>query len=165
MELKEWIAVGAYVMACASLIVAIVALRRTTGHNTAMRQFASAAPDIGVLTQINQARMIVANILPKFTELTNRKPNAKLTEREQRQNQDVELAYLQAVEILLNTYDFACRLYLDGSLERGRFRRQYEADVRKLVEEGTDDDKARLAGISSPYKALRAVYEEWFNKE
>lgn len=46
MEPKDWIAVAALVIALASLIVAIVALKRTTGHNATMRQYASAAPDI-----------------------------------------------------------------------------------------------------------------------
>ena len=45
MEPKDWIAGGALVVAVGSLAVAFTALRRTTGHNTAMRQFASAAPD------------------------------------------------------------------------------------------------------------------------
>lgn len=165
MELKECFGFGAFIVSLGSIALAIIALRRTTSHNAEIRQYASAAPDIALWGQINQARMMMASIYLKFAEITKGKPDDKLTEKEQKQILDVQLAYSQAVETLLSSYDLACRLYLDGSVERGRFRRQYEADVRKLVEDGTDTDKEQLSGIASPYKALRAVYAEWFNKE
>ncbi len=78
---------------------------------------------------------------------------------------EMQPIYSQAVEVLHTSYDLACRLYRDGCIDRDRFRRQYEAHVRKLFEEGTPEDKERLGNITTPYQALRAVYEEWFHKE
>lgn len=165
MEAKDWIAVGALVVALASLAVAIVALKRTTGHNVAIRKYASAAPDIALAGQMNQARQTLTNIALKMAEITKGKPDTKLTSKERQQLLDLDSVYTQAVESLHKSYDLACRLYLDGSIDRDRFRSQYERDVRKFFEEGTAADKEMLGGISTPYKVLRAVYKEWFNKE
>ena len=165
MEPKDWIAVGALVVAFTSLAVAIVALKRTTGHNVTIRQYASAAPDIALAGQMNQARQTITNIALKMNEITKGKSDNKITEKERQQLLDLEPIYTQAVESLHKSYDLACRLYLDCSLDRDRFRSQYERDVRKFFEEGTAADKEMLGSISTPYKALRAVYVEWFNKE
>lgn len=162
MEPKDWITLS---ISIASLCVAAVALYKTAQHNATMRQYATAAPDIAVLAQINQARMTMANIALKMAEISKGKTDDKLTDKERRQVLDIGPIYSQAVETLLTSYDLACRLYRDGSIDRERFRRQYGADIRKFFEEGTDADKERLGSIASPYKALRAVYEEWNNQE
>lgn len=164
MEPRDWIAAGALVVAFASLAVAIIALQRTSGHNATIRQFASATPDIALAGQMNQARQTITSITLKMAEITKGKPDDKLTDKERQQLLDLDPIYAQAVETLHKSYDLACRLYLDGSVDRSRFRSQYERDVRKFFEEGTAADKEVL-GITTPYTALRAVYIEWFIKE
>ena len=165
MEPKDWVAVGALVVALASLAVAIVALKRTTGHNATIRQYASAAPDIALAGQMNQARQTMTDIALRMTEIRKGKPEDKLTDKERRQLLDLDPIYKQATETLHNSYNLACRLYLDGSVDRDRFRSQHEQHVRKFFEEGTGADKEMLQSITTPYKALRAVYREWFDKE
>jgi len=153
-------------------IMSLIALIRTAQHNatlrednSAIRKYASAAPDIALWTQINQARLTMVNISLKMAEIAKGKTDNKLTANENRQILEMELAYSQAVETLHTSYDLASRLYRDGCLDRERFRRQYESHVRKLFEDGTEEDKDRLQSISMPYQALRAVYQEWFHKE
>lgn len=165
MEPKDWIAVGALIVAFASLAVPIIAIRRTTGHNTTIRQYASAAPDIALAGQMNQARQTIQNIALKMTDIKKGKPDNKLTAKERQQLLDLGPIYTQAVESLHKSYDLACRLYLDRSVDRVRFRNLYERDVREFFEEGTAADKEMLAGITTPYQALRAVYIQWFVKE
>lgn len=165
MELRDGIAGAALVVAFISLAVAITALRRNTHHNNTMRQLASAAPDIALAGQMNQARQTIASITLKMAEITKGKPDDKLTAKERQQLLELDPVYTQAVESLHKSYDLACQLYLDGSVDRDRFRSLYERDVRKFFEEGTPADKEMLGGITTPYKALRAVYIGWFNKE
>lgn len=85
---------------------------------------------------MNQARQTMATIALKMREITKDKPDDKLTDKERQQLLDLDPIYTQAVESLHKSYDLACRLYLDGSVDRDRFRSQYERDVRKFFEEG-----------------------------
>lgn len=153
------------VVSALSLFVAGLALYKTTLHNAEMRQYASAGPDIALAGQITQARTALSAIAIKMAEITKGKPEGKLTPTEQRKLLDLQPAYEQAVEALFNAFELACRLYRDGSLNRDRFRRHYQVDVRDLFEDGTESDRQRLLEFSSPYTALRAVYQEWFNPE
>jgi hypothetical protein len=164
-EPKDFIAIVALIVSLGSVIVSVVALVRISRHNNAIRQYASAAPDIALLGQINQARQTMVNISVRIAEISKGKTDDKLTANENRQILDMGLAYSQAVETLHTSLDLACRLYRDGAIDRDRFRRQYEREIRELFEDGTVEDKKRLDGISMPYQALRAVYQEWFQKE
>jgi hypothetical protein len=165
MEPSDWIAVAALVVALGSFGVACIALRRTSRHNDQMRQYASATPDISLMTQINQARLTLTNIGLKMAEIRKGKPEDKLTERELDQIIGLETVYSQAAETLHSSFNLACTLYRDGSVNQERFRRQYEVSIRELFEKGMPGDNERLLSITSPYKALQAVYHEWFNRE
>ena len=68
MELKDWIGIGAFLISVVSLTLATIALRRTTSHNQTIRQYASAAPDIALSSQINQARMMITTIAIKIAD-------------------------------------------------------------------------------------------------
>lgn len=163
MEPKDWIGLVGLIV---TFVMSLVALIRTSRHNTAIRQYASAAPDIALMGQINQAKQTMTNISVQITEIAKGKMATKRTANENRQIAEMGLAYSQAVESLLNSYDLACRLYRDEAIDRDRFRRQYEWDIRELFEQGTEEDKARLHGSTAiRFQALRAVYNEWFIKE
>lgn len=164
MEAKDWIAVCAIGIALGSFVVAFVALRRTTGHNATIRQYASAAPETAVLGQINQARARVADIALRLQDITKGRLPTALNADEKRHIRGMEGIYHEAAEVLLNTYELACGMYRDGKLDRERFRRQYGEEIRKLFD-GASAYKERLQPVSSPFKAIRAVYEEWFNPE
>lgn len=130
-----------------------------------MRQFAAAGPEVAVLSLINQARLKLSDINLKLLEVRKGRLASALNADEKRYVQGMEATYLEAVETLLNSFELACGMYRDHKLDRDRFRRQYGEEVRKLFEGSTQAYKDRLLQVTSPYKALRAVYEEWFNLE
>jgi hypothetical protein len=165
MEARDYITAGAVLVSVGSLIVAIIALIKTGRHNAIIRQYASAGPETAVLAQINQGRGKVADIKLKLQEITKGRLPATLSADEKRQIQDIESVYHETVEALLNTYELACGMYRDGKLDRERFRRQYGEEIKKLYDGGTPAYQQRLLPITSPYKAMRAVYEEWYNPE
>ena len=74
-------------------------------------------------------------------------------------------AIVTAVEILLNSYELACGMYLDGKLDQDRFKRQYYLEVRRLMEDAGGEYESRLGKDISPYKAFRKVYRLWTDPE
>lgn len=68
-----------------------------------------------------------------------------------------------AIEEYINAYEKACSLYLDSKVDKERFKKQYHKCVKDIVEEKNFSEK--FDKVSSPYKALLKVYEEWNNYE
>jgi hypothetical protein len=164
METKDWIAVAALLISLLSFLLATIALVWTSRHNAIMRQYASAGPETAILAQINQGRMRISEISLKMTDILKGRLPTALNADEKRHVQAIESNYHEAVETLLNSYELACGMYRDSKLDKERFRRQYGEEIRRLFV-GTKAYTDRLHPPSSPYKALRAVHEEWFNPE
>lgn len=128
----------------------------------------------------------IARTANKLTEMTNKMAMAELELHIREQITDCECRYkrtamdLQAekdaskkellenileshLEDYLNIYDDACGMYRDGKVDRLRFKKRYSIEIRNLVENPTFSEKFRLP--QSSYKAICAVYDEWFNLE
>ena len=68
-----------------------------------------------------------------------------------------------AIENNLNAYEEACAKYLDRKVDTKRFRKAYYAEIRQLVE--NQELKKYLDPVTSKYKAILKVYNEWENLE
>ena len=51
--------------------------------------------------------------------------------------------------------------YLDGKVDKVRFKKTYNREIRQLVEENQEDYKE----VKNIYEATLKVYKEWNNKE
>lgn len=72
-------------------------------------------------------------------------------------------AITAAKEEYLNIYDSACSKYLDKKVDKERFKKQYCDCIKKIVEDKQFEYK--LNQVSSPYRALIKVYNEWNDLE
>lgn len=63
----------------------------------------------------------------------------------------------------LNVYDVACASYIDGKIDRKRFKKTYSTEIQNFFER--DSEIKEILQQSGRYNALRKVYEEWFNLE
>ena len=68
-----------------------------------------------------------------------------------------------AIERTLNAYEEACAKYLDGKVDKERFKKNYHIEIRQLVE--NKNHKKHFDPTTSVYKAILKVYEEWNNLE
>jgi hypothetical protein len=68
-----------------------------------------------------------------------------------------------SVENNLNAYEEAVSKYLDDKVDRKRFKKLYQIEIRQLVEK--QELKKYFDGVSSRYKAILKVYNEWENHE
>ena len=78
-------------------------------------------------------------------------------------NKDNDALVRAALEDLCNTYEELCAKYIDGKVDKGRFRKMYSTEIRQWVENEVFKDK-----YVEPYTQFHAtikVYKEWNNLE
>jgi hypothetical protein len=75
-----------------------------------------------------------------------------------------EKAVNSAVEDWLNAYENACGKYLDGKIDKKRFRKDFETEIRNLMEEKKKNKiygKLLYPKEKSHYKNIWKVYNMW----
>lgn len=65
-------------------------------------------------------------------------------------------------ELYRNTYEDACAKYLDGKIDKERFKKMYQHEIRELVT--GDSEKEHYASNQTKYVSTIAVYKEWFSQ-
>jgi len=68
-----------------------------------------------------------------------------------------------AIQGMLNTYDDSCSKYLDGKIDKVRFKKNFHYEIRNLLE--SEDLKVYFNPTTSRYKPILKVYDEWENLE
>lgn len=66
-----------------------------------------------------------------------------------------------ATQTLINCYDSACSRYIDGKLDKVRFKKTYKIEIIQLVKE--KDLEKYFHPLTSSYKPILEVYSEWEN--
>ena len=81
-------------------------------------------------------------------------------------DEDIELCKSMldsALEGVLNAYDEACAKYLDGKVDKERFKKLYHDEIRQLVDDATTKEK--YMEPQTKFHATVKVYTEWNNLE
>lgn len=138
-----------------SLIVSAVNLYKyiklTTQYNTMVNTQTLTAQ--GALeTQIRSAISEVTHDIVTLAVEIEKNPDSKM----------LQSAYFAAEEIYRNTYEDACGKYMDGKIDKERFKKMYQREIRRLVEE--EPHKEYYAGLQTPYASTAAVYKEWYSQ-
>lgn len=68
-----------------------------------------------------------------------------------------------SLEMVCNAYDEACAKYLDGKVDKNRFKKLYYTEIKNLVE--NENTKPYYDTIDSKFQATIKVYKEWNNLE
>lgn len=68
-----------------------------------------------------------------------------------------------AIEDISNAYEEACAKYLDGKIDKIRFRKLYKNEIKKWVDSNELKNKYILPHTN--YESTVKVYTEWFNLE
>lgn len=112
--------------------------------------------EMGLRDSISNARTCVNSAIRDLENFKQHNPDADL--------KIMAKLFWSSVEDLLNHYERACMLYLDDKLDKVRFKTEYSAEIRNVVEKGEYKEKY-FPAHTSKYKALLKVYEELENLE
>ena len=103
-----------------------------------------------------QIRSMITSAKSHFSEMSNQlaaNPD----------NETLKASVSAALEDIANAYDEACMKYLDGKVDKARFKRAYINEIKNWVEDDVVKDKYVMP--QSKFHATVKVYNEWYNLE
>lgn len=164
------------VISSVALIVAIISLIRAHRSDAVSgevaRRMESLARTTAALEMANVELFMnerITNTKEKVAEISlQMTPLLSKQNRSSEEDAQIEVfirIFDAAVENNLNAYEETCAKYLDGKIDKERFIRTYRREIRQLVENESFKEKDYFDGVTSPYKAILKVYDEWENLE
>lgn len=108
----------------------------------------------------------MTDVMRDLEILRNGRQPHELTETDKMRAIDAGGRLAVAREGYLNAYDRACAAYRDNKVDKSRFNKDYHDDINNLVA-GVDAATFRelLHPKGTKYRAIFAVYDEWFDLE
>lgn len=151
----NWVDIVAIMISAFSLIVAVVNYIKyrslTTEYNRLVETQTLVAQGT-IELQIRSSISDAAKDVMEYAIQVENKSNSEV----------VRKAYLSAEENYRNAYEDACAKYLDGKVDKTRFKKLYQKEIRQLVEEKPHCDFYK--NLQSPYASTAKVYKLWFGQ-
>lgn len=145
-----------------ALLVAVIALYVSAKASSRSEALQHASVEIEVRASIDVSRARVEDLSITHSPLLA-KDKATLTAEEATYIDIVRKVFDSAIENNVNAYENACQKYVDKKIDRVRFKKAYQTEIRQLVESSAH--KRFFDGVTSRYKAILLVYGHWENKE
>ncbi len=80
---------------------------------------------------------------------------------EERPNSEIALNVFNAAdERYRNAYEDACAKYIDGKIDKERFKKMYSMEIYKLIH--NESEAKYYEGLQTEFQSTVAVYKEWF---
>jgi hypothetical protein len=164
------IAAVALVVSIAALIVSIVAVRRLSRENREANTLRSehlklqhTMAEVALRNQIVEARRELAEFFSEHQDFLRRMKDApNLSAEDKGRRAALVAASDELIERSLNALDAACQSYLDDKIDKIRFKKAYQRDIRQAVQ---NEVHRQSFQPGHAYNALMRVYEEWENPE
>ena len=152
---STWTDIGTLVVAVLAFIVAALNYHKykiLTVQYNGMVHMQTLTAQGALETQIRSAIAEVTHDIVEFAIEIEKNPESKM----------LQYAYSAAEESYRNAYEDACGKYMDGKIDKERFRKMYQREIRRLVEE--EPHKQSYAEVQTPYASTVAVYREWYSQ-
>lgn len=147
-------------LALVAIVVSIVALLKSTSVSKDNLKLNHGMNELEVKNMITAARQRVEDISIKMIPLLSK---TQRSEEEAKEIEGYQRVFSAAVESGVNAYEEACAKYLDGKIDKRRFKKTYQVELRQLVQD--PNHRRFFDAVTSPHKAILKVYDEWENLE
>lgn len=157
-------------LALASFIISLIALSKSSNHakqslskSEVENMISMGNLEAVVAERISRAKKDVGDVSITLSPLSAKKSTGTLTMEEGILLENYKSIFNSSVEEVINTYEDACSKYLDGKIDKVRFKKSYNVEIRRIVED--KNYQPYLNPTTSSYKALLKVYKEWNDPE
>lgn len=110
--------------------------------------------ELEMANQISSAKKYIDNIELSIASMHDEKTQKAILQK--------KLNF--AIEEVLNAYENICQKYIDNKTDKNRFAKTYKREIANLFSKDSIF-REKLDVQSSPYKAIKKVYDEWENLE
>lgn len=159
----DWVAIAALVVSAISLFLSWRATAKTEAISRENTNIQHAMIENDLRQSIETSTSKINEIAMIMLPFTKRKELGTITTEEDAILDGYHLNFNAAIQAMLNTYDGVCSKYLDGKIDKSRFKKSYHVEIRNLVER--KDLKDYFDSNTSRYKPIIKVYKEWNDHE
>jgi len=158
-------------LTCVTIIVSIIAIVVAGKARSAANKFrgdtlklSQAQVEMGIRSQVNEAKHRIEDFLLTHGDFLAKteKGGTKITKTEKERADRLKLIGNGRVEGHLNALDEACQKYNDDKVDKVRFQKAWQTEIRQAVKEKSHNE---FLQPGHTYHALMGVYDEWENKE
>lgn len=151
-----------------SLVVAFVALQRSSRDSARtveidgeQLKLTHGQLEIDLRKMITEARHRTEDFFSKNADFLAL-PAADLGAEDKSRRERLLVTTHSMVEGYLSALDSACGKYIDGKIDKTRFKKDYQREIRQVVQ---NKDHEEYFKTGHAYNALMRVYDEWENPE
>jgi len=162
--------IASLIVAILSLAVAIIAIIIANNASAKANKIAQGELGVSYGTIELEMRKAISDQSERISDLSLQTPclivksqNQTITVEESAQLGALQASIHAAIQNYLNTYDDACAKYIDGKIDKARFKKSFNVEIRNLLERPSL--KLFFDPHTSRYKAIIKVYNEWENLE
>ncbi len=119
--------------------------------------------ELEVRKSVENASANISSLAVQMAPLVSREKTRTITEEDSHTLAGLRKILDAYIQSMLNSYESACGKYLDGKIDKLRFRKEYKDELRNLFK--NEHFKKHLAPPDSKYYAIIKVYNEWENLE
>ena len=155
MNANAWVALVSALVSILTLIANFVLSIRT-------RAVAIGSLETTLRSAISQTRRSVRELAVQIGAMLDGKRQDELKAAEKRRLEPLLQAFNEAIEDNLNAYEDACAKYLDGKIDRQRFKKMYIEEIRNICTNmEAPTAKSMHPAQTSHLRAIWKVYREW----
>lgn len=146
-----------------TVIVSVIAL--VVSYNAAQKgnALAGTANDLTKMANEMQKGQVEMQIREMISSARGRYQDKVIQAIGREDDQLYAALIASAHEDVLNAYDEACAKYIDGKVDKERFKKLYHDEIRQLVNDPANIEKYREP--HTKFHATNKVYTEWNNLE
>lgn len=140
--------------------VSLLSLWKSTQASSDTFKLSQGMNELELKNMITGTKQRVADITIQMLPLVSK---SSRTPEEDKQLEGYKHVLNSAIEDNVNAYEEACAKYLDGKIDKVRFRKTYVIEIRQLVHD--NNHRHLFDPLRSRYQAVLKVFDEWENLE
>jgi hypothetical protein len=160
---SDYIALAAVAVSIASLVFSWKASQKVDASARENTDIQHAVIENSLRQSIEGASARINDIAGLILPFESKKQLNTISKEDELTLQGYHRSLDAAIESWLNTYENACSNYIDGKIDKIRFRRNYDVEIRNLLDR--PDLKKYFDSNTSRYKPILKVYRKWNDLE
>ncbi len=134
--------------------------------NDAQAKTQMASLELNLREQLSKRREHIHAIARDLEGIRAGRQPEQLSSEDKVQIAEAKMRFISAHEEYLNALESACGAYRDKKIDRDRFRKTFDSEIREIAENNENHPfYALLHPSDTKYRAFWAVYKEWNDLE
>ena len=151
------------ILTALAVLVSVIALCVSFKASQKGNELSSIANDLTKTANDMQMAQVEMQIRELILNTRSRYEDIALQIKDNEDNELYKSILDSSLEGLLNAYDEACAKYLDGKVDKERFKKLYHDEIRNLVD--NEAIKEKYIAPQTKFRATVKVYNEWNDLE